>query len=110
MKMTLSMPSTISRTVRVTRAIQVSGLVSSSMRARVAGQRDVSAGTMAPAGTTITGDMPSRSLPVLDLVPPAGAAAGPRDPLRPRRTTRLAEYRPEPRALPRSTSGRSAAR
>ena len=43
--------------------------------------------------------MTSRSLPVLDLVPPAVPSAGPRDPLAPE-DERLAEFRPEPRALP----------
>ncbi len=42
---------------------------------------------------------PSRSLPVLDLVPSGVAPAGPRDPLAPD-DERLAEFRPEPRALP----------
>ena len=43
--------------------------------------------------------MPSRSLPVLDIVPPAAAPAGPRSPGEPE-DARLAEFRPEPRALP----------
>ena len=43
--------------------------------------------------------MPSRSLPVLDLTPPAVALTGPRDPLVPL-DARLAEFRPEARALP----------
>jgi len=43
--------------------------------------------------------MVSRNLTVLDLVPPAAAPAGPRDPFAPA-DERLAEFRPEPRALP----------
>jgi tRNA-2-methylthio-N6-dimethylallyladenosine synthase len=43
--------------------------------------------------------MTPRSLPVLDIVPPVAPLAGPRDPLAPR-DERLAEFRPEPRALP----------
>jgi tRNA-2-methylthio-N6-dimethylallyladenosine synthase len=43
--------------------------------------------------------MPSRSLPVLDIVPPAIPTAGPRAPGTPD-DERLAEFRPEPRALP----------
>ncbi len=47
--------------------------------------------------------MPTRSLPVLELVPPgapaAGAAGGGRDPFAPD-DARLAEFRPEARALP----------
>ncbi len=42
---------------------------------------------------------PSRSLPVLELVPSGVAPTGPRDPLAPD-DERLAEFRPEPRALP----------
>jgi tRNA-2-methylthio-N6-dimethylallyladenosine synthase len=43
--------------------------------------------------------MTSRSLPVLDLVPAAGPDHAPREPLSPA-DHRLAEFRPEPRALP----------
>jgi len=43
--------------------------------------------------------MTSRSLPVLDIAPPVTGPAGPRDPLTPE-DERLAEFRPEPRALP----------
>src|SRR5690349_9631332 len=43
--------------------------------------------------------MTTRSLPVLDLAPPAAPAAGPRAPLDPE-DERLGEFRPEPRALP----------
>ena len=43
--------------------------------------------------------MTTRNLPVLDLAPPAVAPAGPRTPLDPD-DERLAEFRPEPRALP----------
>ncbi|MEI7744065.1 MAG: radical SAM protein, partial [Chloroflexota bacterium] len=43
--------------------------------------------------------MTSRSLPVLDLVPPTVPADGPRDPLTPA-DERLAEFRPEVRSLP----------
>jgi len=43
--------------------------------------------------------MTSRSLPVLDLAPPAVPAAGPRDPFLPD-DERLAEFRPEVRSLP----------
>jgi tRNA-2-methylthio-N6-dimethylallyladenosine synthase len=43
--------------------------------------------------------MTSRNLPVLDLEPPATGPAGPRDPLVPE-DDRLAEFRPEARALP----------
>ena len=43
--------------------------------------------------------MTSRSLPVLDVVPPAASAAGPRDPFLPD-DERLAEFRPEIRSLP----------
>ncbi len=43
--------------------------------------------------------MTSRSLPVLDLAPPAVPAAGPRDPFLPD-DARLAEFRPEIRSLP----------
>ena len=43
--------------------------------------------------------MTSRSLPVLDVSPPAPGPAGPRAPLDPQ-DARLAEFRPEPRALP----------
>ncbi len=52
-----------------------------------------------PGGTTITRDMTSRNLPVLDIAPPSVAPAGPRAPLAPD-DERLAEFRPEPRALP----------
>jgi tRNA-2-methylthio-N6-dimethylallyladenosine synthase len=43
--------------------------------------------------------MTTRSLPVLDIAPPAIAPAGPRAPLDPE-DERLGEFRPEPRALP----------
>jgi tRNA-2-methylthio-N6-dimethylallyladenosine synthase len=43
--------------------------------------------------------MTTRSLPVLDIVPPAAPAAGPRAPEDPE-DARLGEFRPEPRALP----------
>jgi tRNA-2-methylthio-N6-dimethylallyladenosine synthase len=43
--------------------------------------------------------MTSRSLPVLDIAPPAVPSTGPREPLAPD-DERLAEFRPEPRALP----------
>jgi tRNA-2-methylthio-N6-dimethylallyladenosine synthase len=43
--------------------------------------------------------MPSRSLPVLDIAPPSIAPSGPRTPGAPD-DQRLAEFRPEPRALP----------
>ena len=43
--------------------------------------------------------MTTRSLPVLDIAPPAVAPAGPRAPLEPE-DERLGEFRPEPRALP----------
>jgi tRNA-2-methylthio-N6-dimethylallyladenosine synthase len=43
--------------------------------------------------------MSTRSLPVLDVLPLATAAAGPRRPAQPG-DARLAEFRPEPRALP----------
>src|SRR5262245_22243722 len=43
--------------------------------------------------------MTSRALPVLDLAPPVAGPAGPRDPFAPA-DERLAEFRPEPRALP----------
>ncbi len=43
--------------------------------------------------------MSTRSLPVLDVAPPAVAPAGPRGPLAPA-DARLAEFRPEVRALP----------
>jgi tRNA-2-methylthio-N6-dimethylallyladenosine synthase len=43
--------------------------------------------------------MTTRSLPVLDISPPAADPAGPRDPFAPA-DERLAEFRPEPRALP----------
>jgi tRNA-2-methylthio-N6-dimethylallyladenosine synthase len=43
--------------------------------------------------------MTTRSLPVLDIAPPAVDPAGPRDPFAPE-DERLAEFRPEPRALP----------
>jgi hypothetical protein len=42
---------------------------------------------------------PTRALPVLAIAPPVVGAAGPRDPLVPR-DERLAEFRPESRALP----------
>ncbi len=43
--------------------------------------------------------MTTRSLPVLDIAPPATGPAGPRDPFAPD-DARLAEFRPEARALP----------
>ncbi len=43
--------------------------------------------------------MPSRSLPVLDTIPPVEPPSGPREPLAPN-DERIAEFRPEPRALP----------
>jgi tRNA-2-methylthio-N6-dimethylallyladenosine synthase len=43
--------------------------------------------------------MPSRTLPVLEITPPAAPDSGPRDPHVPA-DARLAEFRPEPRALP----------
>jgi tRNA-2-methylthio-N6-dimethylallyladenosine synthase len=43
--------------------------------------------------------MTTRSLPVLDIAPPAPGPAGRRDPFAPE-DTRLEEFRPEPRALP----------
>ncbi len=43
---------------------------------------------------------PSRALPVLDLVPPTVAPAGPRDPLAPD-DARLTEFRPDAPTLPR---------
>ncbi len=43
--------------------------------------------------------MTTRSLPVLDIAPPVAGPAGPRAPLAPD-DERLAEFRPEPRALP----------
>jgi tRNA-2-methylthio-N6-dimethylallyladenosine synthase len=43
--------------------------------------------------------MTSRTLPVLDLAPPVVPSGGPRDPLAPE-DARLAQFRPEPRALP----------
>ena len=43
--------------------------------------------------------MTTRSLPVLDIAPPASGPAGPRDPFAPD-DARLEEFRPEPRALP----------
>jgi len=43
--------------------------------------------------------MTTRSLPVLDIAPPATGPAGPRDPFAPD-DERLAEFRPEARALP----------
>ena len=52
-----------------------------------------------PTGTTITGDMPSRDLPVLDIAPPVAPPAGLRETLAPQ-DERLTEFRPEPRSLP----------
>ncbi len=43
--------------------------------------------------------MTPRSLPILEFAPPVTAAGGPRPPLEPD-DARLAEFRPEPRALP----------
>src|SRR6478752_4997940 len=43
--------------------------------------------------------MTTRSLPVLDIAPPVTGPAGPRDPFAPD-DERLAEFRPEARALP----------
>ncbi len=43
--------------------------------------------------------MTSRSLPILELAPPTTGPAGPRTPAEPE-DARLAEFRPEPRALP----------
>ena len=43
--------------------------------------------------------MTTRSLPVLDIAPPAPGLTGPRDPFAPE-DARLEEFRPEPRALP----------
>ncbi|MBF8289937.1 MAG: tRNA ((37)-C2)-methylthiotransferase MiaB [Chloroflexi bacterium] len=85
MKTILSIPSTTSRTVRVSRAIQVSGLESSSI---LKGYR---LGVIHPP-------RPRRAvLPVLDLVPPAPSAART---VAPPADERLDEFRPESRALP----------
>ena len=83
MNTTLSMPSTISMTVRVSRAIHASGLVSHSMTQRVSGLEGSAAGDWRQALPYQR--MTTRSLPVLDIAPPAPGPTGHRGSVRARR-------------------------
>ncbi len=102
MKMTLSMPRTISRTVRVSRAIEGFG---GQERSKVHGLRIPGrCGRSAYHGATVR-DSPvtTRALPVLDVLDAGLSATAPSAPRRPAGPSdaRLGEYLPDLASLPR---------